>query len=78
MRLLSWYRQSVLTETSCIIPLGGWVTSNVPAHKVWVRNALGEYIPGIVASKPPHYMTEAGAQGSAGIRKHYGRCGRSV
>ena len=21
-----------------IIPLGGWVTSNVPAHKVWVRN----------------------------------------
>ena len=28
-------------------------------HKVWVRNALGEYIPGIVASKPPHYMTEA-------------------
>ena len=42
-----------------IIPLGGRVTSNVPAHKVWVRNALGEYIPGIVASKPPHYMTEA-------------------
>ncbi|MDD6615168.1 MAG: M42 family peptidase [Lachnospiraceae bacterium] len=42
-----------------IIPLGGWVTSNIPAHKVWVRNADGEYIPGIVASKPPHYMTEA-------------------
>ena len=41
------------------VGLGGWVTSNVPAHKVWVRNALGEYIPGIVASKPPHYMTEA-------------------
>ena len=42
-----------------IIPLGGWVASNIPAHKVWVRNADGEYIPGIVASKPPHYMTEA-------------------
>ena len=42
-----------------IIPLGGWVTSNIPAHKVWVRNAKGEYIPGITASKPPHYMTEA-------------------
>ena len=41
-----------------ILPLGGWVTSNVPAHKVWVRNALGEYIPGIIASKPPHFMTE--------------------
>ena len=42
-----------------IIPLGGWVLSNIPAHKVWVRNAEGEYIPGITASKPPHYMTEA-------------------
>lgn len=42
-----------------IIPLGGWITSNVPAHKVWVKNADGEYIPGIVASKPPHYMSEA-------------------
>lgn len=42
-----------------MIPLGGWVTSNIPAHKVWVRNADGDYIPGIIASKPPHYMTEA-------------------
>ena len=42
-----------------IIPLGGWVTSNIPAHKVWVRNALGQYIPGITASKPPHFLSEA-------------------
>lgn len=41
-----------------IIPLGSWVTYNVPAHKVWVRNAIGEYIPGIIGSKPPHYMSE--------------------
>lgn len=45
-----------------IIPLGGWVTSNIPAHKVWVRNGKGEYIPGITASKPPHYMTEEEAK----------------
>ena len=42
-----------------MIPLGGWVNSNIPAHRVLVRNADGEYIPGITASKPPHYMTEA-------------------
>lgn len=42
-----------------IIPLGGWVTSNIPAHKVWVRVSDGSYIQGITASKPPHYMTEA-------------------
>ena len=41
-----------------IIPVGSWVNYNVPAHKVWVRNADGEYIPGVIASKPPHYMSE--------------------
>lgn len=41
-----------------IIPLGAWITSNIPGHKVFVRNAEGAYIPGVVASKPPHYMSE--------------------
>lgn len=42
-----------------IIPMGGWVTHNIPAHKVWVRNRWGKYIPGLTASKPPHFMSEA-------------------
>lgn len=42
-----------------IIPVGGWVTSNIPAHKVWVRNRYGKYLPGLTASKPPHFMSEA-------------------
>ena len=42
-----------------IIPIGGWVPSNIPAHQVWVRNNEGKYIPGLTASKPPHFMTEA-------------------
>lgn len=41
------------------IPLGGWVNNTVPAHKVMVRNSEGKYIPGIIASKPPHFMSEA-------------------
>lgn len=41
-----------------IIPLGGWVSHNVPAHKMWVRNREGVYIPGLTASKPPHFMTQ--------------------
>ena len=41
-----------------IIPIGGWVSHNIPAHKVWVRNRYGQYIPGLTASKPPHFMTE--------------------
>ncbi|MDR2178173.1 MAG: M20/M25/M40 family metallo-hydrolase [Treponema sp.] len=38
--------------------LGGWVPFCVPAHAVRVRTP-GGYIPGIVASKPPHYMSDA-------------------
>ncbi len=41
-----------------ILPIGGWVTSNIPAHKVWVRNRDGNWIPGLTASKPPHFMSE--------------------
>ena len=37
------------------LPLGRWVEAGVAAHRVLVRNALGEYIPGIVATTPPHY-----------------------
>jgi putative aminopeptidase FrvX len=42
-----------------ILPIGGWVASNILAHLVWVRNAEGKYIRGVVASKPPHFMSEA-------------------
>jgi len=41
------------------ITLGSWLSSNVGAHRVLVRNDLGEWLPGIVASKPPHYLSEA-------------------
>ena len=38
--------------------IGGWVANTVPAHKVRVRNRDGEYITGVVATKPPHFMSE--------------------
>ncbi len=41
------------------IELGRWTPGTVAAHKVRVRNKDGKYIPGIVAAKPPHFMTEA-------------------
>lgn len=39
------------------IQIGGWVPTNVPAHQVRVMNKDGEYIPGVIGSKPPHFMT---------------------
>jgi len=40
------------------ITIGGWVASCVPAHRVLVRNNSGEWIPGVIASKPPHFLSE--------------------
>ena len=41
------------------VMLGGWNLNTLPSSKVLVRNALGEYIPGIIAAKPLHFMSAA-------------------
>ena len=41
------------------LPLGSWNKGSVMGTKVLVRNANGEYIPGIVAAKPVHFQTAA-------------------
>ena len=41
--------------TLAFTPLGGWVPCNIPAHRVLVQTAEGDYIPGVVACKPPHF-----------------------
>ena len=44
------------------VTLGGWNKNALVSSKVLVRNALGEYIPGIIASKPVHFMKAAERQ----------------
>lgn len=41
------------------LPLGRWVEDGLLAQRVRVRNALGGYVPGVVASVPPHLAGEA-------------------
>lgn len=41
------------------VPLGTWVNSNIPAHRVRVRAKDGRDVIGIIATKPPHYMNRA-------------------
>ncbi len=41
------------------IALGGWIPTNIPAHTVMIRNSNNTYIKGIVASKPPHFMSKS-------------------
>jgi putative aminopeptidase FrvX len=41
------------------ISLGSMVPSSLPAHRVLVQNRKGQWIPGIIASKPPHFLSEA-------------------
>ena len=45
--------------TMDIVPLGGWVPSSIPAHKVLVQNKKGEWVPGVIASKPVHLLSDA-------------------
>lgn len=40
------------------LPLGGWHIGNIPAMSVLIKNNNSEYIQGVVASKPPHFMTD--------------------
>ncbi|MBP3729623.1 MAG: M42 family peptidase [Lachnospiraceae bacterium] len=39
------------------VPLGGWNKSTLPGTQVLVRNREGAWIPGVIAAKPPHFMT---------------------
>ena len=41
------------------LQLGSWNKNALVSSKVLVRNANGEYIPGIIAAKPVHYMSAA-------------------
>lgn len=38
------------------VAIGGWNVNALPSSKVLVRNRDGEYLPGIIAAKPVHFM----------------------
>lgn len=40
------------------VPLGGVAKTNIPATRVKVRNSEGDYLTGVVATKPPHFMSK--------------------
>lgn len=40
-------------------PLGGWTPNNIPAHTMRILNADGQWIYGIVAAKPSHFVSAA-------------------
>lgn len=41
------------------VTLGGWNPQALPSSKVLVRNKMGQFIPGIIAAKPTHFMSAA-------------------
>ncbi|HBN84157.1 MAG TPA: peptidase M42 [Clostridiales bacterium] len=42
--------------TMKFIPIGSWFAQNLGSQRVRIRNSDGDYIKGVVASKPPHFM----------------------
>ena len=43
--------------TLSFLPLGDWHAQNIPAHRVCIRTRRGD-IPGVIATKPPHFMAK--------------------
>ncbi len=50
-----------------MVMLGGWNISSLPSNRVLVRNAEGEYIAGIFAAKPVHFMSAAEKAGQGQV-----------
>ncbi|MBR0508411.1 MAG: M20/M25/M40 family metallo-hydrolase [Clostridia bacterium] len=42
-----------------VVPLGGWNRATLPGARVRVKNRDGLWIPGVIAAKPPHFMSAA-------------------
>jgi putative aminopeptidase FrvX len=42
-----------------VVPLGGWNRATLPGARVLVRNREGIWVPGVIAAKPPHFMSAA-------------------
>ena len=38
-----------------LVGLGGWNKATLPGMRVLVRNRFGDWIPGCIAAKPPHF-----------------------
>lgn len=45
--------------TLSFLPIGGWLPRAMSAHKVRVLSSTGEYVTGVIASKPPHFMSDS-------------------
>lgn len=61
-----------------IMMLGGFHLTSLPAHSVMIRNGKGEYIRGIIGSKPVHFLTDAEKQSNdLDIQKLYVDVGAS-
>ena len=58
------------TGTLRVVALGGWNRATLPGAAVWVRNREGKWLPGVIAAKPPHFMSaaEKERQGTPEIR----------
>ena len=53
-----------------VVQLGGWNRATLPGAAVLVRTRAGKWIPGVIAAKPPHFMSaaEKERQGTPEIR----------
>ena len=55
------FRVQAITSAGFLtfVPLGGWWGHNLLAQRVEIKTRIGRKITGVIASKPPHFLTKA-------------------
>ncbi|MEG0806682.1 MAG: M42 family peptidase [Lachnospiraceae bacterium] len=49
------------------VTLGSFAVTSLPSSKVLVRNRFGDFLPGVIAAKPVHFMSAGEKNGSSGL-----------
>ena len=44
--------------TLSFIPIGGWYIPNIVSNSVIIKSSSGEFVKGVIGTKPPHFITE--------------------
>lgn len=53
------------------VPVGGWWAHNLLSQRVEVKTRSGRKIPGVIASKPPHFLSESQRSQVMGIESMF-------
>ena len=61
--------------TMTFLPLGGWAPANFPSSSFQIKNKAGGFEHAVIASKPPHFMSDAERKQAPAVENMVLDCG---